>query len=101
MQTVQLNDVGVAVKGPVVEDGSTVDVSAVTTKQLIFKKPNGVTVTKSASFITTGSDGQIQYITQAGDLDVAGQWEVQAIIGFPGSFAGRSRKGKFEVLDNI
>jgi len=54
--------------------GAVVDISTATTKQILFKKPTGVVLTKTASFTTTGSDGKIRYTTIAGDLDVSGVW---------------------------
>jgi hypothetical protein len=63
-----------------VTDGTAVDVSGATTKQILFGKPNGSTVTKTAAFTTDGTDGKVQYSTVANDLDMAGVWNIQAYV---------------------
>ena len=102
MQAVQINAIGVAIIVTVVEDDAAVDLSTVTTKELVFLKPDGTSSTKTASFTNSpGSDGKIQYVTQSGDLDQAGIWTVQGSVVFSGGFNGRSEIGHFEVRDNL
>jgi hypothetical protein len=62
------------------QDGVVVDLSAVTSYDLEFRKPDGVCVTKTPSFVTDGTDGKIQYTTLTTDLDQAGSWSVQSIV---------------------
>jgi hypothetical protein len=66
------------------EAGNTVDVSSAsgaTDKQVIFKKPSdGEILTKNASFVTDGTNGQVSYTTVSGDIDEAGHWEMQAKV---------------------
>ena len=78
-------DVGTIIR-ITLKDGSTVvDISATTTKQLIFGKPCGAaSVTKTASFYTDGTDGILQYTTESGFLDTIGIWTVEAYIEFGG-----------------
>lgn len=64
--------------------GAIVDISTATTKQLVFKKPDGTVVPKAASFVATGADGQMQYVTLANDLDAAGSWQVQGYVVLAG-----------------
>lgn len=101
MEQAQKNAIGVAIKVTIEEDGSAVDVSAATTKELVFKKPNGTTVTKTAAFVNTGSDGKIKYVTESGFLDLVGYWQVQGNVAFSGGFSGRSDIQKFQVLGNL
>src|SRR5678815_4285948 len=101
MEHAQKSAKNVAVKTTIVEDGQTVDVSGVSTKQLIFKKPNGTKVTKTASFLTDGTDGIIQYLTEAGFLDTVGIWSVQGYVVFPGGFDGNSDVMTFSVDRNL
>ncbi len=103
MEQVQLSAIGVAIVCTLTEDGSAVDVSAVTTKQVILKKPDsaGTVVTKTASFTNSGTDGKIQYTTIAGDLDTVGIWQVQGAVIFSGGFNGRSDIQQFEVKPNL
>jgi hypothetical protein len=56
------------------------DISAATTKEIKFLKPDSTLVTKSASFVTNGTDGYIQYVATSGFLDVAGWWRMSAYI---------------------
>jgi hypothetical protein len=98
---VHLNDVGTIFRMTLVDsDGAAVDLSSSTQKQLIFQKPSGATLTKTAVFYTDGTDGKIQYTTQSGDLDELGEWKWQAYIVNPvGSW--RSNIDKFRVYGNI
>jgi len=101
MESVQKNAVGVAIRATITEDDVAVDVSAVTTRELVFQKPDGTTETTTAVFTNTGTDGKIQYVTEAAFLDTPGVWSVQGSVVFPAGFVGRSEVGSFEVLDNI
>jgi hypothetical protein len=60
--------------------GTAVNVATATTKQLKFEKPDGTDAAKTAAFYTDGTDGIIQYTTEAGDIDLAGDWKVQAYV---------------------
>jgi hypothetical protein len=81
-------------------DGAAIDLSSTTQKQLVFKKPSGTTLTKTAVFYTDGTDGKIQYTSQAGDLSELGEWKWQADIVNPvGSW--RSNIDQFRVYGNI
>lgn len=98
---VHLNDVGTIFRMTLVDsDGAAIDLSSTTQKQLIFKKPSGATLTKTAVFYTDGTDGKIQYTSQAGDLNELGEWQWQAYIVNPvGSW--RSNIDKFRVYGNV
>lgn len=57
------------------ENSVPIDISVATTKQIIYTKPDGVTtITKTAAFVTDGTDGQISFTTVTGMFDVAGDW---------------------------
>lgn len=60
-----------------------VDLSGATTKEIIFKKSDGSFVTQVAAFFTDGTDGIIQYITIADDLDLVGGWCIQGHVVLP------------------
>ncbi len=62
------------------QDDDVIDISIATTKELIFKKPDATVVTKTASFYTNGTNGQLVYVTEDGDLDMHGLWSIQAHI---------------------
>lgn len=73
------NDLGVDVL-LLVTDQQCKPLSLVTTtaREFEFTKPDGTIVTKTAAFVTDGSDGRLRYATEAGFLDVVGTWKVRA-----------------------
>lgn len=98
---IHVGDVGTAIRATIKdEDDVVVDVSAATTKQLIFEKSDCTEVTKTATFYTDGTDGIIQYVTESGFLTVAGVWRVQAYIVLPGG-EWKSDIYEFRVHKNI
>jgi len=74
------NDIGVQFTVTLLDDTDAVDLSSASTLQLLFKKPGGSLLTKTASFVTDGTDGKIKYTTISGDLDEVGSWKLQAYI---------------------
>lgn len=77
-----------------------IDISASTVKELIFRKPDGSVVTVTADFVTNGEDGALEWITEAGDMEPWGTYQVQPNIAIPG-FTGRGQRVPFEVLKNL
>lgn len=71
------------------EAGTAIDVSAGSSPAIRFEKPSGPTFDKAASFVTDGSDGQIQATVAAGDLDefstTSKPWKWQLRITLSGS----------------
>ena len=98
MYKAQKNAIGVAVVLTVNEAGAAVDISAATSMQIIFAKPDGKTLTKTATFDSGGTDGKLKYSTIAGDLTKIGLWKVRASF-ILGSFNGKTSWGEFEVVD--
>ena len=101
-----LGDVGNVIRLTITEDGSAQDISTVTTKTLRFRTPRGNFIEKTASFYTNGTDGKIQYTTEAGFFDandprLAGDWQVQAYLAGLGAFTGHSTIAHFTVLPNL
>lgn len=99
-QHLQLGAIGALIIVTVEEDGEIVNLASVTTKNFVLKKPNGVTVTKTALFFTDGTDGKLKYTTIAGDLDKAGEWKIQADLVFPSGYDGPTKVETFQVLPN-
>ena len=62
------------------QDGSAVDVSGASTKQIKFEKPSGADVTQTADFTSDGTDGKIEYTTVADDLNETGFWKIQGKV---------------------
>lgn len=73
-------DVGTVIRATVKDGDTAVDISAATTRKLIFRKPDGTVVEKTATNVTTGTDGQMAYTIVAGDLDQVGSWRVQGKV---------------------
>ena len=80
---IHVGDVGTRFLMVIKDTHQIIDISTATTKSMIFTKPGGSKLTKTASFVTGGTDGQIYYISTAGDLDTAGTWQLQAYIVMP------------------
>jgi len=97
---IHVGDVGTVIVATMMDGQAIVDVSGSTTKNLTFKKPDGLMVTKPALFSTDGTDGQIQYVSEAGFFDQSGKWRLQAFVGIP---AGQwtSNPVTFEVKANL
>ena len=102
MTSVQENTAGAVIEYQILDqDGVTpLDISAATNTQLIFKNPSGVTITKTAAFVTDGTDGKLQYVTVAGDLVGYGAWQIQAHLTLLGA-DGRTEVERFGVEKNL
>ena len=98
--SVHVADEGTIFRLGVREGGSEADVSAATTKQILFLKPDGSTLTKTATFTSDGTDGKIEYAIITGDLDIGGEWQVQAYVVLPTGKWSSSRS-RFTVKSNI
>ena len=64
-------------------NGAVIDISSATQKDFIFKKYDGTTVTKEATFSTDGTDGILKYTVESGLLDTIGLWNLQVHIVMP------------------
>lgn len=84
-----------------VKDGSTVvNVASASSKVIKFRKQSGTILSKTAEFVTDGTDGKIKYTTIAGDLDESGPWTFQAVLTFA-SGTWSSDIHKFTVHANL
>ena len=98
MTTFHVGDFGTALILTVEENGATVDISAVTTKTIKLRTPDGRTLTKTATFTTSGVNGQFQYTLQQGDLDMPGRWRWQGYLTGLGGWSGHTSEAQpFEV----
>lgn len=97
---VYINDIGTSFRATIKEDDVAVPINDATTKEFVFQPPDGISITKTASFYTDGSDGIIQYLTVDGDMNVSGLWKLQARIVTP-TWNGRSDMVEFKVFDNL
>lgn len=99
---IQENAIGLPIEYSVLDaDGDAKDISTATVKKLLFKKPNGVRLEKTAEFSTPpGADGKLMVTTADGDLMPYGVFEVQAELTFPTSDL-RTEIATFPVLRNL
>lgn len=97
----QVGDIGTAFQITLTdENGNIIDVSSATVKQVIFQRPDGTDLVGTASFGTNGTDGVIQYITQANDLNIAGRWQIQGFVQLSNG-SWHTQTGVFKVKDNL
>lgn len=101
MQEVQKDDIGTVLEITIKDqDNAVVNLASATTTEVIFKKPGGTKVTKTATFVSDGSDGQIRYAFVDGDLDIKGIWRFQGYIVLPNGEWYTSIR-EFKVIDNL
>jgi hypothetical protein len=105
VEQAHVNDIGTIFRVTVYDTTSTggttvADISTATTKQFTFKRPDGTTFDRVAVFTTDGTDGNIQYLSVDGDLNVAGTWHLQAYVA---TAAGnwKTDVGHFKVYENL
>lgn len=91
-----VGDIGTTFKVTITESGAVLNISGATTKEIKLQKPDGTTLTKTASFFTDGSDGIITYDSIDGDLSIKGLWKIQGSIVLTGTWH-TSDIGTFKV----
>jgi hypothetical protein len=84
MAVIHTGDYGTVLVLTVQDNGAPVELQPESVLQLIFKAPNGVVFSRTATLYSDGRDGKITYTFQEGELDQDGQWRVQARIAFGG-----------------
>jgi hypothetical protein len=97
MKTAVLGDTGTLFRLTVEDDGTVVNVANASTKFLVFVKPDGSSVQKTASFTTNGTDGKVQYQAEAGVLDQIGVWKCRAKFTGLDGWSGHSSPLRFRV----
>ena len=103
---IYVGDVGTEI---ILDTGS--DISTATVTQILWKSPKGKSGTWNAVLLK--DDGEvydpnvdsqvvtkIRYITKVNDIDVAGQWRLQAKIALP-AWSGRGETAAFVVYDQM
>ena len=100
MSDIHVGYQGLVLKPRFTDDGAVVDISAATGRTIRLRDPDGTTSDKTATFTTDGTDGYIQYTTDADDLNKAGKWQAQAIVTGP-SLNIPTKKFSFVVKPNL
>ena len=78
VREIHVDDIGTMFKITLYDDEVIVDVSGATVMQMLFLKPDGTNLTKTAYLFSDGTDGIIKYSTIADDLDIHGKWKEAA-----------------------
>lgn len=99
MKQMHRGDVGFKIIAIIKEGGTPLNISGATTKEIRFRSPSGVVKIKTASFTNTGTDGQMQYTTIAGDIDETGIWTSWPYLAGVGGWTGHTLKDQFEALE--
>ena len=98
MQGFQQNCAGITFRATCNEDGSAIDISTASIKQIVFTDPNGTRTAKTASF---GDDtGQLEYTSASGDFDTVGIWQWQPYVYFSASEFWYGDSVMFKVRSN-
>jgi len=97
---IHIGDIGTSIQATIQDGAQIVDLSSATTQKYIVKKPDETCVEWTTSFVTDGTDGKIEYVTQTEDLDQAGEHEVQFYVEMPGG-QWTSEIGSFIVYPNL
>jgi hypothetical protein len=98
----QKDSIGSQLEVEVLQNCSTniLDISTATLKEIVIQRPDKTKITRSAIFLTDGTDGVVYILTIAGDLTLEGTYYIQAYIEMP-SWQGNTEIGEFEVEDNL
>lgn len=97
---VRLGDYGTRFKLTLKDDASVVDISTASLLELLFLKPSGAVVTKTALLFTDGTDGVVYYDVEDGLIDEVGLWKYQVFFTMSTGFWGSSI-GTFRVYPNL
>lgn len=84
------------------ENDVIIDLSTETTMLMRFMKPDRTFLEKEAVWPAgdDGTQGRMQYVLMADDLDDSGNWEVQGYVVITG-WSGHSSRHKFKVEGNL
>lgn len=99
---IRVGDIGTVFYGTILDQDSViVDLSTVTTKQVILLRPDGTFIQKDASFVTDGTNGQLSYTTESQDLNMCGVWRIQWYVVFSASRLWKTDIHNFKVYSNL
>ena len=74
MQVIRLGDTGSAIRVTIYdENGAIEDISTATSKQILFRRPDGTSGSWSPTLTTDGTDGKMHYVLIAGDINQVGR----------------------------
>lgn len=98
---VHVNDIGTALRFTVKnQDGDVFDLSGYSSIVIYLQTPSATVLTKTATLVTDGTDGKLQYVTLNGDISEAGTWRAQVKVE-KGGGSWKSEVVKFKVKANL
>lgn len=81
-QEIHVGDIGTTFLATMKDGDTVVNISGGDPLQLCFSKPDSTTITRTATIVSAVA-GTMKYVTVDGDLDIDGNWSVQAKVGLP------------------
>lgn len=96
MATAQVGDIGAVIRVLVKSQNSPVDLRGAAVVRMMIKRPNGLIVSKPASFAVNGEDGRVEYTVEQDVFQDYGQYEVRIYLELAG-FKGHSSNAFLDV----
>ena len=97
---IHVSDIGTILQVTFKEDNVVVDISSASVKTFVIQRPDGTQLTPVGVFSTDGTDGILNYVTVNGDLNQAGEYQIQGVLTLT-AWTGKSSIGKFQVKENL
>ena len=98
---IHVGDVGTVFRVTLYDCDVIVDLTGYNSVQIKLQKPDETVDTHTATIYQNDPTlGIIEYITQAGDLDQDGLWQIQGYVDIP-TWTGHSDTEKFKVYTNL
>ena len=92
-------DLGVSLRIEVQENNAAIDISTSTARAILLTKPDGSQITRTAVYVTDGTDGQIEYVTVSGDIDQLGNWQYRGRVTFGATQVYHTKPQTFKVVN--
>ena len=102
--TIKENDLLPVIQATITDsDGTAVDLSGGTVKFLMLDQDNTLKVDAAGSFVTDGSDGQVQYAWSGTDTDTAGGYRAEFEITISGKIVTAPNNGylTIKILEDL
>jgi hypothetical protein len=82
------------------QDNAVIDVSAALTLEIKMRRPDGTKITKTATFTTDGTDGQIQFSSLSTDFTIKGIYQFQPRV-VTATADQHATKAEAEVFEHL
>lgn len=83
MAQIKVGDIGTVFEMTLTDQEGVLDLTGATSLKFRFKEPDDSKWEATASLVTDGTDGKINYAFIASDLDQAGVWTLEAFVVLP------------------